>query len=290
MAIPLFIFAATACLFIEDRRRSGDPEDRFQTILKYQTRSQKSNLDATYLPVLDQMLIGLDGSERKNVIEEFKEVVGSIALLASPIPAVSLARLLGISIKVVDSRLDLLHSVLNIPSDPKAPVKLHHLSFRDFLVDPDKRDTNQFWVDEKQAHRVLVDSCIRLMSASFDQDISGLSAPGVLVTDVESSRVDEWLPPEVQYACLFWIEHLQKSGAQLYDNDQVHQFLEVHLLHWLEALSWMRKISEGILAITSLESIVLVSQLPTANFPHSTSIQLTYHSEIRKSPLIHFHP
>jgi hypothetical protein len=56
-----------------------------------------------------------------------------------------------------------------------------------------------------------------------------------------------------------WIQHLQKSGAQLYDNDQVHQFLEAHLLHWLEALSWMQKISEGILAIASLESIALVS-------------------------------
>jgi hypothetical protein len=41
----------------------------------------------------------------------------------------------------------------------------------------------------------------------------------------------------------------------------VHQFLQVHLLHWLEALSWMQKVSEGIYAITSLESIIAVSQL-----------------------------
>jgi hypothetical protein len=95
------------------------------------------------------------------------------------------------------------------------------------------------------------------MSTSLKQDICGLSAPGVLVTDVKSSQVDELLPPEVQYACLYWVRHLQKSGEQLYNNDQVHQFLKVHLLHWLEAL--MRKVSEGIHAITSLESIALVS-------------------------------
>src|SRR5271156_5918764 len=97
------------------------------------------------------------------------------------------------------------------------------------------------------------------MSNSLKQDIYDLGTPGALVTDIESSQVEQCISPEVQYACLYWIDHLQKSGAQLYDNDQVHQFLEVHLLHWLEALSWMRKISEGILAITSLESIALVS-------------------------------
>jgi hypothetical protein len=81
----------------------------------------------------------------------------------------------------------------------------------------------------------------------------------VLVTDVESSRVEQCLTPEVQYAYLYWVQHLEKSDAPLYDNDQVHQFLQVYLLYWLEALSWMRRISEGILSISSLELIALVS-------------------------------
>jgi hypothetical protein len=59
--------------------------------------------------------------------------------------------------------------------------------------------------------------------------------------------------------CVYWIQHLQKSGAQLYDNDQVHKFLQVYLLHWLEALSWIDKTSEGILAIFSLEAQIQVS-------------------------------
>ena len=53
---------------------------------------------------------------------------------------------------------------------------------------------------------------------------------------------------------LYWIQHLEKSGAQLHDNDQVHRFLQVHLLPWLEALSWIGKTSEGILAIYCGES------------------------------------
>lgn len=91
------------------------------------------------------------------------------------------------------------------------------------------------------------------MSTSLKQDIFGLDAPGVLVGEVDSSRLETCLPPEVHYACLYWVEHLQKCGAQLHDNDKVHQLLQTHFLHWLETLSWMRRMSEGILAIRSLE-------------------------------------
>jgi hypothetical protein len=51
----------------------------------------------------------------------------------------------------------------------------------------------------------------------------------------------------------------ERSSAQLYD--QVYQFLQDHLLHWLEALGWMGKTSEGILAIFSLEAQIPVSLL-----------------------------
>ena len=99
------------------------------------------------------------------------------------------------------------------------------------------------------------------MSDSLKDDICGVGIPGTLVSDIESSRIEQCLPPEVQYACLYWIQHLQNSDAQLYDNDQVHQFLQVHFLHWLEALSWIEKTSEGILAILSLEAQIQVSRL-----------------------------
>jgi hypothetical protein len=65
----------------------------------------------------------------------------------------------------------------------------------------------------------------------------------------------------LEYGCVYWVQHLQKSDAKLYDYDQIYLFLQKHLLHWLEALGWMRKISEGILAILLLESQVSVSFL-----------------------------
>ena len=97
------------------------------------------------------------------------------------------------------------------------------------------------------------------MSTSLKQDVCGQEAPGTLVADIESSQIEQCLPPQVRYACLYWIQHLQKSSAQLRDNDQVHQFLQEHLLHWFEALGWMAKVSEGIHAIALLASITAVS-------------------------------
>ena len=148
MAVPLFIFAATVCRFVKDRR-SGSPAQQLKKVLVYQTRSQKSKLDATYLPVLNQLLSGLTDSEEQDLVYEFRRVVGSIVLLAEPLSTSSLAHLLGSDKDDIDCRLDLLHSVLSIPADADSPVRLLHLSFRDFLIDPDKRYTNPFWVDEE---------------------------------------------------------------------------------------------------------------------------------------------
>jgi hypothetical protein len=79
---------------------------------------------------------------------------------------------------------------------------------------------------------------------------------------VETNRVEHCLPPEAQYACRYWVDHLQRGEIGLCDdNGRVHKFLRQHFLHWLEALSLMRKMSEGVLMITALQSMLTVSDL-----------------------------
>jgi hypothetical protein len=55
------------------------------------------------------------------------------------------------------------------------------------------------------------------------RDFAEIRRPGTLVTDVDQSQIQQNLAPEVQYACLHWIQHVQKSGVQLQDDDFVHQ-------------------------------------------------------------------
>ncbi|KAK3316464.1 hypothetical protein B0H66DRAFT_604751 [Apodospora peruviana] len=84
MTVPLFIFAATVCRFIEDSAWS-DPADQLKKVLQYQMKahgSELDKLDATYLPVLNQIIVGRTDPQRSRLLAEFRDVVGPIVLLA----------------------------------------------------------------------------------------------------------------------------------------------------------------------------------------------------------------
>jgi hypothetical protein len=266
MAIPLFIFATTICRFVEDRR-CGEPEEQLAKVLKYQTKSQESELDATYLPVLDQLLIGLPNLRKDEVVQKFKEVVGTIVILASPLSTTSLARLLGISKARVDHTLDLLHSVLSIPSNSDTPIRLLHLSFRDFLLDPEKREKHPFWINEKDVHKILVTRCLDRLSLGeyLKKDICDLRTPERPWEDIDKQTIDAHLPLDIQYACRYWVYHAKQCGSIIRDTDQVYNFLKRHFLHWLEALSLMGRVSESISMINDLIAMLDVSKLRMLN-------------------------
>jgi NACHT domain len=260
-ASGLFIWAATACRFIRDGKQHAPR--RLNMILEGSSTSATApvkHLNELYIAVLKQSISpSFTHEEKEESYGMLRYILGCIVVFFSPLSAYSLSRLIRVTEQKMHQTLDGLHAILDIPEDQNVPLRLHHPAFRDFLLEKDKCGDLNFWVDERQAHRTLADSCIRLMSTGLQEDICGLGAPDVLVTDIGSGRVNQYLPSEAQYTCLYWVEHLQNSGLQLHDNDQVHQFLQMHLLHWLEALSWMQKLSEGILAITSLETMALVS-------------------------------
>jgi NACHT domain len=256
----LFIWAATACRFIHEGRQYA--AKRLSMILQ-ETKSitaPQKKLNDIYITVLRNS-VGNDyeEEEQEELYRTLRQILGSIVLLYSPLSAISLARLLDIPEENVEQKLDDLHAILNIPKQNSRAIRLHHPSFRDFILSKDRCSDAQLWVDEEHAHGALADACIRLLSTTLKRDVCSLYYPGALTKDVESCRVDGCLPWEVQYACLYWIQHLQNSRTDLYH--QIYQFLQEHLLHWLEALCWMGKASEGILAITSLESHILVSHL-----------------------------
>ncbi|KFY30639.1 hypothetical protein V493_01778 [Pseudogymnoascus sp. VKM F-4281 (FW-2241)] len=251
MAIPLFIFATTICRFVKDRR-CGEPKEQLAKVLKYKTKSQESELDATYLPVLDQLLVGLTKSRKDELVTKFKEVVGTILILASPLSTVSLARLLDISKARVDHTLDLLHSVLSIPSNPDTPVRLLHLSFRDFLLDTEKCEKHLFWIDEEKAHKKLAAQCLQRLFKGLKRDICNLQVPEKLRSDVDRQTIDANLPPDIQYACQYWVYHLKEGSGIICDDDEVYKFLKCHFLHWLEALSLIQRLSESIGMINDL--------------------------------------
>ncbi|KAL7933671.1 Pfs, NACHT and WD domain protein [Trichoderma chlorosporum] len=270
MAIPLFIFAATICRFLSDRK-CGSPDDQLRHVLKYESRSQESKLDATYLPVLDQQVAGLSVRERGQVLQHFRDIVGSIVLLASPLSTSSLSKLLDISRDVIDARLDMLHSVLSIPPSAGSPVRLLHLSFRDFLVDTEKQGQNPFWVNETETHAKLADNCLRIMRTFLREDMYNLRSLGLEASMVSSPKSGVQIPPEIQYACLNWVFHFQESKNCDANNTEIFPFLEEHFLHWVEALSLIQRAPESIHMVRTLQSILRKQNTRHSDFLHDAA-------------------
>jgi hypothetical protein len=236
MAVPLFIFAATACRFIKEGLH---PNNRLQDFLKFQVTTSTSQMGKVYLPVLNQ-LMGDKEDDPKELLKEFQDIVGVIILLATPLSVKSLARLLDLPEQTINELLDPLHSVLNIPSDEDIPTRILHLSFRDYLLTTE----SIFHIDEKETHQKIALHCLDVMNTSLKQNICGLPSYGAQRDDIDSQAVHQNLSADLQYACQYWVYHLGHSEAHIVEFP-VFDFLKKHFLHWLEALSLMGVISEG---------------------------------------------
>ncbi|KAK2926959.1 hypothetical protein FoTM2_012133 [Fusarium oxysporum f. sp. vasinfectum] len=187
MAVPLFIFAATVSRFLADRRL-GSPNDQLQEVLQYQAESRASQLDATYLPILNKLVSGLWAKQKEKVIKRFRETIGSIIILRSPLSRSALGRMLELSRDVLDGQLEMLHSVLDIPPDD-SPVRIFHASFRDFLIDPEKSES-WFWIDTKQAHRYIALRCLNLMEKNLRKDICNINRPGTSRLSIQQQVIN----------------------------------------------------------------------------------------------------
>ena len=100
------------------------------------------------------------------------------------------------------------------------------------------------------------------MSKHLKQNICDLIVSNTPYASVDATTLEEHLSSEAQLSCKFWIQYLTWAGTLLISDTEMHylvySFLQAHFLHWLEALSLMRAVSEGTQAIISLESLVEV--------------------------------
>jgi hypothetical protein len=188
----LFIWAATACRFVHEGKRFT--AKRLVMILESSSTgvtAPERHLNEVYITVLKHSISpDYTNEEKEESCRILRYSLGSIVVLLSPLSSHSLSRLLHVPENDVNQTLEDLHAILDIPNDQTRSLRLHHPSFRDFLLDKERCSDPKFWVDEKQAHRTLANCCIRLMSSSLKQDICGLDSPSVFVAEVASSRME----------------------------------------------------------------------------------------------------
>ncbi|KAK0845389.1 hypothetical protein LTR03_007446 [Friedmanniomyces endolithicus] len=257
-AKPLFIVAFTVSRYIAE----ADPLGRLDKMLRQDSNEPLNGLKDTYLPILEQIVAVGDASQRNIRTAEFQHVVGSIVLLSNPLSTTALSSLLVISRPEIVKVLQPLSSVLNTPRTadgrihPTTPITLFHLSFRDFLLDASLKDENKFWIDARKMHGILGTQCVRLLdSVTLREDICAINNPGTRRAKVAKSTVHDSLLEAVAYACRYWVQHVVDSGERVTDDGVVYPFLQNHLLHWMEALSWLGRASDIIHGLRALRSV-----------------------------------
>jgi len=220
-----FIYAATMLRFIQDG--IDGPEELLSLVLSA-TKSSLSatdHLDGIYTTLLQHSVLGKQDYQER--VGWFRQVVGSIVIMFNTMPARNLAQLLQIPFKMVSSTLDSLRSVLNIPVDEGQPVRLFHLSFRDFLQDSERCSDSRFQIDKKERHTSLFRKCMEHIS-QLQENISNLWGPGVLITEIPDDTIQKSIPLHVQYACHYWLDHWRLGNPLVMEEDikTIQQFLE----------------------------------------------------------------
>ncbi|KAJ5643920.1 uncharacterized protein N7484_006427 [Penicillium longicatenatum] len=151
----LFIYAATACRFLSDRRLTKERlKSRLDLLLdgKVVERSPQKGLDDIYSRILQFSVIGdAIEEEKEDIRNRFQVTVGAIVMLFEPLSATALGNMLSVPESTITETLQCLLSVLSVSEEDK-PIRLLHLSFRDFLLDPQRCVNENFWISQKKKH------------------------------------------------------------------------------------------------------------------------------------------
>ena len=148
-ASGLFIWAATTYRFIHEGRHRATRRLSMMLEGSTLTRTPEHHLNDVYIKVLKSTIHKEDLEEDKeDIYSMLKQVLGTIVLLYSPLSIKSLSKLLSLPAWAMEGGLADLHAILDIPKNTSRALRLHHPSFRDFLLNKNRCGDPNFWVDE----------------------------------------------------------------------------------------------------------------------------------------------
>ncbi|KEY75048.1 hypothetical protein S7711_09655 [Stachybotrys chartarum IBT 7711] len=214
-----------------------------------------SGLEALY----DRMIRHIQNLGRRNP-DMCRHILSTVAAAYRPLRLEELGQLSGLPSSIQKSTdhiskiTSMCGSFLTIRDNV---VYIIHQSAKDFLFS----SPFLFPSGITHQHHALFSRSLGALSETLRRDIYNLSVPGFLIDQVSPPDPDPLA--SIRYSCVFWVDHLDDSESwakmnnkDLHDAEIVHDFLRKKYLYWLESLSLLRSMSEGVIAVQKLEALV----------------------------------
>jgi NACHT domain len=237
----LFMWASTASKFIDKH----DPKKSLEILLKEDKNSgAESALDALYRTALES-----SGKwDDSDFVDDFCSILGIILVARNPLSHSDIDGLLG-----PDNPQPSKHtiSLLACVLGQSPTVRVLHPSFADFLMDRERCGRDMWHIDRDTHNLHLAVICLKRLDRTLKENICDLT--------LDPSNVHGELPQDLAYACLFWIEHIcMVTDDEVLIMKHLDDFLHQHLLHWIEAMSILKRSRETITLLDSLYGWVKV--------------------------------
>lgn len=256
LASGLFIFAATAVKYIDDRS-VDDPETQLEAIIHATTAvlpdgaaSPFAFLDALYLQVLRSSIPKNMSRER---LATLKVVVGAIILMRDRLSPMALDALLYVKPGTTRRVLTHLGAIISSPATERGTITIIHPSFPEFLVDPSRCVQSEFVVRPQLHHTMLAKYCLQTLNQALRHNPCDLQDTSVLncqITDL-ACLVARSLSTHLQYVARYWAYHLCNASVDEELLNLLERFCKAHLLHWLELLSLIGDVDAAVDALRS---------------------------------------
>ncbi|PPQ91249.1 hypothetical protein CVT25_006388, partial [Psilocybe cyanescens] len=265
-AAGLFIYAATVVRYVEGYAPDEHAE-RLSTLLDSGSTNPQSQ-EETLLDRLYHQILS-DARDRFKS-KYYLDILHTFLCCAEPISASLVAKLLGSSQKasltpsIVDGVLKSLHAVLYTKNNK---VFSYHKSFSDFIFDRAPSE-ERFWCDKAKHHRLLTDSCFRVMEG-LRFNIANIPSSFILDRDNHAlaGEVERNIPPVLSYSCRNWDHHLSATKPTTLNplHKTLAEFLQLRALFWIEAMNLLHLRGRCYLMLQTAHGWVIESKASVDN-------------------------
>jgi len=183
----------------------------------------ESSLDSLYRTALESA----GQWDDTDFVEEFQAVVGIVLVAQNPLSPRSIDALRAVNNGVTSHHMV---SVLRCILSHDPTVRVLHPSFADFLLSPTRSGGYPWHIDFMSSNRDIAFMCLSHLDSVLKRNMCNMT--------FSQAKLVASLPGDVQYACLYWIDHVISIKDDIAMMEQsVTRFLSLHLLHWFEAMS-----------------------------------------------------